>query len=201
MEALKMIELYVRSFGGIWFGVAYEDQQVFATSFAGEEKKALRDLLTCIPFNVAFQVSSAGSAFAESVLSLVKGIYEGKDSGEYVALATEHLPSYTRKVLRAVLLIPVGYVSTYGLVADAVGGGARAVGNVMAANPFAPIVPCHRVVGAGLGLGGYGGGLDVKHGFLAREKHGYTEKREIPVEGGKLQVFPVESVLRKLKQK
>jgi hypothetical protein len=47
-------------------------------------------------------------------------------------------------------------------------------------------------------LGGYGGGLDVKLAFLIREKRGFTATREIPVNGRKLQVFPVEFVLRKL---
>ena len=195
-----MIEVYVKNFNGVWFGVACENQKVFATSFAKDEQKALRDLLTCIPFNMAFQVASSGSAFAENVVSLVNHVYEGKDSGERVALATEHLPSYTGKVLNAVSLIPVGYVSTYGSVAEAAGGGARAVGNVMASNPFAPIVPCHRVVAANLTLGGYGGGLDAKHAFLVREKRGYTEEKEIPLNSGKLRVFPVEHVLKKLKK-
>ena len=195
-----MIEVYVKNSNGEWFGVACENQKVFATSFVKDDQKALRDLLACIPFNMAFQVASSGSAFAESVVSLVKHIYEGKDSGERVALATEHLPPYTGKVLNAVSMIPVGYVSTYGSVADAAGGGARAVGNVMASNPFAPIVPCHRVVAANLALGGYGGGLDAKHAFLVREKRGYTEQREIPLKSGKLRVFPVEHVLKKLKK-
>jgi hypothetical protein len=74
------------------------------------------------------------------------------------------------------------------------------VGNVMAANPFAPIVPCHRVVSANFALGGYGGGLDLKVALLKREKRGYSEKREIPVDAQKLQVFPVEFVLRKIKE-
>lgn len=196
---LRLIEVYIRNFNGVWFGVACENQRVFATSFASKEQKALADLLTCIPFNVGFQVSPVVSAFGQNVLSLLKLIYEGKDSGQKVALAVERLPVYTQKVLNAVSQIPVGYVSTYGSVAKVAGGGARAVGNVMAANPFAPIVPCHRVVSAGFGLGGYGGGLDVKHAFLVREKRGYTEQKEIAVNGGKLRVFPVEFVLGKLK--
>jgi O-6-methylguanine DNA methyltransferase len=91
-------------------------------------------------------------------------------------------------------------VSSYGGVAKAVGGGPRAVGNVMARNPFPPIVPCHRVVGSDLTLGGYGGGLDVKRSFLVRERRGYTSEREVPVNGKKLHVFPVESVLRRLEK-
>jgi alkylated DNA nucleotide flippase Atl1 len=85
-------------------------------------------------------------------------------------------------------------------VATAVGGGARAVGNVMANNPFAPVVPCHRVVTSNLGLGGYGGGLQVKYEFLKREQQGFAEPKEILIDGQELRVFPVEFVLQKLKK-
>ncbi len=70
--------------------------------------------------------------------------------------------------------IPLGYVTSYGAIAKAVGGSPRAVGNVMASNPFAPIVPCHRVVKSDLTLGGYGGGLKVKVELLSREKRGFS---------------------------
>lgn len=124
----------------------------------------------------------------------------GKDSSSVFPLAMEHLSNYARSILRVVILIPVGYVSSYGLVAKAGGGGARAVGRIMATNPFAPIVPCHRVVTSDYGLGGYGGGIDVKLAFLAREKRGYISAREIPVDGKKLHVFPVEFVLKRLRK-
>ncbi|MHA1216219.1 MAG: MGMT family protein, partial [Candidatus Thorarchaeota archaeon] len=45
---------------------------------------------------------------------------------------------------------------------------ARFVGNVMATNRFAPLVPCHRVISAN-GLGGYGLGIDTKVALLKRE--------------------------------
>ena len=82
-----------------------------------------------------------------------------------------HLPSYTQKVLKATPAVPAGYVTTYGAIAEAVGGGPRAVGNAMACNLFAPVVPCHRVVKSDLTLGGYGiGGLQVKYTFLDPRK-------------------------------
>ena len=127
-------------------------------------------------------------------------MYDGKDVSQSFPLATEHLPAYTQRVLEMTYLIPVGYVASYGSIAKAVGGSPRAVGNIMAANPFAPIVPCHRVVSSDFTLGGYGGGLDVKLAFLVREKRGYASQREILVGGKKLQVFPVEFVLDKLKK-
>ena len=89
--------------------------------------------------------------------------------------------------------VPVGYVTTYGAISEAVGGGPRAVGNIMASNPFAPIVPCHRVIKSDFGLGGYGlGGLKVKAELLAKEKRGFSEAKKI----GQLEVYPVEFALK-----
>ena len=47
---------------------------------------------------------------------------------------------------------------------------ARAVGTAMAENRFAPLIPCHRVVGSDGALHGYGGGLKMKQALLLREK-------------------------------
>ena len=195
-----MIGVYAKNRGGVWFGVACDEQRIFGTSFAASEQGAVRSLLEGMPFGVPFQTFSKPSAFAESILANVKNVYDGKDVSQAFPLSTEHLSAYTRRVLEATSLIPVGYVASYGSVAKAAGGSPRAVGNVMAANPFAPIVPCHRVVSSDFSLGGYGGGLDVKHAFLVREKRGYKSQREIPVGSKKLMVFPVEFVLKKLKK-
>jgi methylated-DNA-[protein]-cysteine S-methyltransferase len=115
------------------------------------------------------------------------------------SLGIEHLSSFRRKVMEATCMIPVGYVTSYGQLALATNGSPRAVGHVMATNPLAPIVPCHRVVAADFTLGGYGGGLKVKLEFLKREKRGYESEQAISVECGSLRVFPVEFVLERLK--
>jgi O-6-methylguanine DNA methyltransferase len=195
---LRLIGLYAKGVGGVWFGVACDEQRVFGTSFAISEQEALKSLLCDVPFNVPFQVFSEPSAFAANILAFVKDVYDGKDVSYGFPLATEHLPAYTRRVLEVTALIPVGYVASYGSVAEAAGGSPRAVGNVMAKNPFAPVVPCHRVVSSDFTLGGYGGGLKVKSEILSREKRGYQSPREILVGDRKLQVFPVEFVLKKL---
>ncbi|MFQ5749167.1 MAG: methylated-DNA--[protein]-cysteine S-methyltransferase [Planctomycetota bacterium] len=77
---------------------------------------------------------------------------------------------FQRRVYRSVARIPAGSTRTYGQVARACGapGGARAVGNAMAANPLPLLVPCHRVK-AVRGLGGFGGGLPLKRQLLACE--------------------------------
>ena len=66
--------------------------------------------------------------------------------------------------------IPRGTVSTYGHMARQLGcNSARAVGNAMNRNPYAPQVPCHRVVGVDGSLVGYAHGLDRKRALLEME--------------------------------
>ena len=193
-----MICLYTKNLDGVWFGVACDDKEIFATSFASTKEPALRGLLSGIPVDVPFQGFDKPSVFGERAIAALKDVYDGVDVTESLPLATGRLSEYFRRVIRVTSLIPVGYVASYGSVAKAAGGSPRAVGRVMASNPFAPIVPCHRVVCSDFSLGGYGGGLDVKLAFLRREKRGYSAKREISVNGKKLEVFPVESVLKRL---
>jgi O-6-methylguanine DNA methyltransferase len=194
-----MIGLCIKNLEGVWFGVAYDEEKIFATSFASGEERALKGLLESIPFDATFQRSEKISAFAERVITALKNIYDGKNAPQNFSLATKHLTEYTKNVLEVARLIPAGYVASYGAVAKIAGGSPRAVGRVMALNPFAPIVPCHRVVGSDFTLVGYGGGLEAKLAFLKREKRGYTDKQEISVNSKKLEVFPVEFVLKKLK--
>jgi O-6-methylguanine DNA methyltransferase len=143
-----------------------------------------------MPFNLPFQVFHEPVAFAKNILAILKSLYDGKKINANLSLATEHLPAYTRKVLKSTSIIPLGYVTSYGTIAKAIGGGPRAVGNIMASNPFAPIIPCHRVVKADFTLGGYGLGLRLR--LLSGKSEGFVSK-EIEVDAGWLTVFPVET--------
>lgn len=74
-------------------------------------------------------------------------------------------------VLRATAGVPYGRTTTYRDVAAAAGSprAARAAGNALGSNPIPVIVPCHRVLHASGGLGGYAGGLDRKRALLRLE--------------------------------
>jgi methylated-DNA-[protein]-cysteine S-methyltransferase len=74
-------------------------------------------------------------------------------------------------VLQATARVPFGEVATYAEVAAAAGSprAYRAAGNALGANPIPIVVPCHRVLHADGGLGGYSGGLDRKRYLLALE--------------------------------
>jgi O-6-methylguanine DNA methyltransferase len=78
--------------------------------------------------------------------------------------------AFRARVLAAVRSIPRGRVATYGDIAELSGapGAARAVGNVMRGCGD-PSVPCHRVIAAAGGLGGYGGFLERKRQLLRAE--------------------------------
>ncbi|KAJ5118830.1 hypothetical protein N7448_010536 [Penicillium atrosanguineum] len=74
------------------------------------------------------------------------------------------LTPYRRRVYRALLSVPEGRWTTYSAMATYLNSSARAVGNAMRTNPFAPEVPCHRVLAADRSLGGYKGEWKVsKH--------------------------------------
>jgi AraC family transcriptional regulator of adaptative response/methylated-DNA-[protein]-cysteine methyltransferase len=75
------------------------------------------------------------------------------------------------KVWRALLEIPSGELSTYGSLAEKIGmpGASRAVGNAVGANRVSLLIPCHRVIRADGGLGGYRWGAERKRAMLAGE--------------------------------
>ncbi|MCW4028499.1 MAG: MGMT family protein [Candidatus Bathyarchaeota archaeon] len=191
-----MIEIYVQTFTDTWFAVALNQQQILTTTFNTTEEAALNSILEHLPFNYPFQVFHNPSNLAKDVLATLKEVYDGKDPHATYNLAMDKLPPYTKKVLQATAAIPPGYITAYGALAHAVGGGSRAVGNVMAANPFAPLIPCHRVVKSDFSLGGYGMGLKLKAELLYREKRGYTEPKKVPVNGNSLTVYPAECTLK-----
>ena len=81
---------------------------------------------------------------------------------------------FQRRVWGAIAAIPLGQVATYGEVARRLANAPRAVGQACGANPYPLVVPCHRVIATGGGLGGFnrqGGGLllDVKRWLLRHE--------------------------------
>jgi methylated-DNA-[protein]-cysteine S-methyltransferase len=79
--------------------------------------------------------------------------------------------SFQIAVWEALRTIPYGSTISYGELARRTGraGAARAVGRANGQNPLPIIVPCHRVIGAGGGLTGYGGGLGIKAALLELE--------------------------------
>ena len=106
----------------------------------------------------------------ESVRVPIERALRGEDPGT-VALDLAHLTEFERAVLEKLRTIPRGEVRPYRWLAAEVGrpSAIRAVGNVMARNPIPLILPCHRVVPNGGGVGNYGWGPEMKRTLLRDE--------------------------------
>ncbi|MBA7595559.1 Methylated-DNA--protein-cysteine methyltransferase, constitutive [subsurface metagenome] len=96
----------------------------------------------------------------------------GKEVSFSLPINWERLTPFARKVSQKLLKTRCGEVLSYGELARRMGNpkAARAVGRVMARNPFPLVVPCHRVVGSNGSLTGFGGGLGLKARLLELER-------------------------------
>ena len=81
------------------------------------------------------------------------------------------LSDFEKSVYRVILNIPQGQTRSYKWVAQKLSrpGAARAVGNALNKNPYAPMVPCHRVVKSDGAIGGYAKGIRAKRRMLKTE--------------------------------
>jgi methylated-DNA-[protein]-cysteine S-methyltransferase len=97
--------------------------------------------------------------------------FEGDRRTFDVRLDRSLLGPFAKKVLGRTARIPYGEVSTYAEVAKAAGSprASRAAGNALASNPIPIVIPCHRVLRSGGGMGGYTGGLERKAQLLTLE--------------------------------
>jgi methylated-DNA-[protein]-cysteine S-methyltransferase len=121
-------------------------------------------------------------SLVDDLAGRIAAFLEGAD----VRFALEHVrldlcPPFQQKVLLAEYGIPRGRVSTYRRIAAHLGvpGGARAVGNALATNPFPIVIPCHRAIRSDGTLGGYQGGLAMKRILLEQEGVVIDEKGKV----------------------
>lgn len=117
-----------------------------------------------------------------AVAASIKAYLEGEDVKFALNLVDlSQCTKFQQSVLCAEHAIPRGSVSTYGLIATHVGvpGGARAVGNALAGNPFPIILPCHRAIRSDLHLGGFQGGTEMKRALLTKEGIIFDEAEKV----------------------
>jgi len=163
----------VKARGG-WVAYAITKNGLRATRIARRSKDAALRALLADGRLKGLETEKAPGEVVRSWGLFLKAAEEGeKVELTRVPLDSGGLPEFTRRVYRRVQKIPHGRTLTYGQVAKQVGrpGAARAVGQVMARNCVAPVVPCHRVVANDGSLGGFSapGGVKVKADMLRRE--------------------------------
>jgi methylated-DNA-[protein]-cysteine S-methyltransferase len=138
---------------------------------ASETKTRARVLQRCLGAQEASPPPPVALA-RDAVAALLRGTPSDLSS---IPLDMDRLPPFHRRIYEAARAIPFGVATTYGALAQRAGatGSARAVGQALARNPFAIIVPCHRVLASGGKTGGFSasGGAATKLRLLAIEGH------------------------------
>ncbi|MEA1981091.1 MAG: methylated-DNA--[protein]-cysteine S-methyltransferase [candidate division Zixibacteria bacterium] len=132
----------------------------------GESGQYFKDL---IKKNYPNWKTERGGSINRQVEKQIEEYLNGKLKKFTIKLDWQTTP-FREKALKQIAKIPYGKTKTYGEIAKAIGNSkaSRAVGSANATNKIPIIIPCHRVL-ASNGLGGYGGGLELKKKLLKIE--------------------------------
>jgi methylated-DNA-[protein]-cysteine S-methyltransferase len=154
------------------FGVVWSDHGILRTWMHARSVDPTRARIQrAFPGARAAAPPATIAAAIADVTRLLDGDLRDLDAAE---LDMRSIPDFDRRVYHVARTIAPGTTMTYGAITSALGEEpmrARDVGQALARNPFAPIVPCHRVVAAGGRLGGYSapGGVATKRRLLEIE--------------------------------
>ncbi len=158
-----------------YMAIAQRGETVLALCFGhSSERSALRALASRIDTESVAEMPCVHPPEGEELVERLKAFALGAltDFGA-VPVDMSGKTDFQRKVLEACRAIPWGSTRTYGELAQEAGspGAARAVGSVMASNRIPLIIPCHRVLPASGGLGGFSApqGVAMKRHLLASE--------------------------------
>jgi methylated-DNA-[protein]-cysteine S-methyltransferase len=152
-------------------GIAWNDETIVGAQLPGRDAAAtharMRQRFPGVP-------DLAPPVHARDAIDAIRALLNGepRDLSE-VAVQMDAVPDFDARVYTVARTIPPGETLTYGEIATRLGepGAARAVGRALGKNPFAPIVPCHRVLAAGGKMHGFSapGGVSVKLRMLRNE--------------------------------
>ena len=152
-------------------GIAWNDRALIALRLPEDSRDATRARLRRrYPETVEGDPPPRVVDAIEAVRALLRG--EKRDLA-HIEIDMSKTLDFNRRVYERARAIPPGSVLTYGEVAARLGDpkAARAVGHALGSNPFALVVPCHRVVAAGGAMGGFSarGGAAMKRRLLEIE--------------------------------
>jgi len=156
-----------------WMGIVYDEGKLQWVEFGHASFEHLVRGLEARGLDLA-AAEDTPAGWAQQCVKGLKQVAAGEPhSFDAIPLSLVHLTPFGERVLNACRQIEWGHVLTYRELAAKAGSpnAARAIGNVMSNNRFPLVVPCHRVVGSGGGLGGYSapGGVATKLQLLERE--------------------------------
>ncbi|MEM4647002.1 MAG: MGMT family protein [Candidatus Nezhaarchaeales archaeon] len=177
MKTVAQCFVYVSKVDGKWIAVIIdENERVVSLSLPKDsEGEAVYEAKKVAAANVSYKFRSdmdpSIRRVGREVVEFINLYLKGDKPKMVFKLNVEGLTKFMRKVLTIVSLIPRGFVTCYGCIAEVIENphAGRAVGKALAMNPWPIIIPCHRVVKSDLTLGGYRGGLDMKRELLRIE--------------------------------
>jgi len=171
------MQLIISKSGKTWTGIILRDNRLFYSTYNFPMKEKLLTHLKS-KCNCDVEVIEDEHPIIKVINNIVNGVNYDIPKIEF------DFSGYTNKeikVLKALLKVPVGKTVSYGELAKLAGlpNAARFVGNVMAKNRFAPIIPCHRVILSNGKLGNFSseGGVELKKKLLMQESKLFFNKQ------------------------
>jgi methylated-DNA-[protein]-cysteine S-methyltransferase len=163
-------------------GIAWSDAGIVAVQLPEADRERTRArLVRRWPDACEATPPPAVAAAIDTIVALISGAASDRIGAdlEAIALNLEDVPAFDRKVYAVARTIAPGKTLTYGDIAARIGepGAGREVGQALGRNRIPIIVPCHRVVAAGGGTGGFSarGGVDTKLRLLEIERATFTD--------------------------
>lgn len=158
-----------------WSAILYSSKGLVATSLP---QRTEQHALMALGRNIESAVPVTGGL--EDLLKRLRDYFDGRRVNFADRLDMEKATRFQRRVWEVTRSIPYGETRSYLWIARRVRSprAARAVGQALGANPLPIIIPCHRVVSSDGGLGGFGGGLDMKRRLLKMEGRLPSEKSQ-----------------------
>ncbi len=138
--------------GEMNFSILLDQQGLLVASAFGRSARSVDSFLQ----NYSRRITGTPPAEDKSdiIVSMI-ALFEGRKPPKPYELNTSYIARFQSRVHKIMREIPRGRVTTYGLIAEKLETGPRAVGNAVASNPWPIFIPCHRVVPSNLAIGNY----------------------------------------------
>jgi O-6-methylguanine DNA methyltransferase len=156
-------------FEGVWYGAAWSSKGIVALDyFRRRPSEVLPDFHG---YGVHAVLLDEAPPYMLLLREQLARYFSGVKLNFNVPLDLSRSTPFQEDVWRAARRIPYGKTVSYGSLAARIGHprAARAVGSALGANPVPILVPCHRVLARGGGLGGFSRGLEIKKRLLRIE--------------------------------
>ena len=179
---MEMFRLSMERSSGTWFGCLTDDRDRLVASAFGSDSVAVQRHLTAYSRRTHGDIRCSGM---HPMTHQMIELYNGVDGSGSTVLNTDLVSGFQLRVYRVLGQIPLGKVTTYGLIAKSIRSAPRAVGRAVGSNPWPLFVPCQRVVNANLTTGNYSmcGNLDDE-GIGA--KRNLLQRECVPLKGDKV---------------